>query len=107
MVHLPAVPPLDRNGRPGRGPPASGGRGRSGGWWPFPAAPPLDRNGRLVLLGKAFRAFGFGLNSVVLGLYLVELGLDAAAVGAVLSAGLGGAALARLLIRVFGDPPGG
>src|SRR3990170_1270088 len=69
----------------------------------LPAVPPLDRNGRLVLLGKAFRAFGFGLNSVVLGLYLVELGLDAAAVGAVLSAALVGTTLLTLIIAIFGD----
>ncbi|HVQ23148.1 MAG TPA: hypothetical protein VMT36_07720, partial [Candidatus Saccharimonadia bacterium] len=55
--------------------------------------PPLDRNGRLVLAGKAVRAFGFGLGSVVLGLYLVELGLGPAAVGAVLSAALIGTTL--------------
>jgi MFS family permease len=69
----------------------------------LPAVPPLDRNGRLVLLGKAFRAFGFGLNSIVLGLYLVELGLDAAAVGAVLSAALVGTTLLTLVIAIFGD----
>src|SRR3990172_8695119 len=69
----------------------------------LPAVPPLDRNGRLVLLGKAFRAVGFGLNSVVLGLYLVELGLDAAAVGAVLSAALVGTTLLTLIIAIFGD----
>ncbi len=71
---------------------------------PGPSAiPPLDRNGRLVLAGKAVRAFGFGLGSVVLGLYLVELGLGPAAVGAVLSAALIGTTLLTLVIAIFGD----
>ncbi len=69
----------------------------------MPALPPLDRNGRLVLMGKAVRAFGFGLGSVVLGIYLVELGLGAAAVGAVLSAALIGTTLLTLVIAIFGD----
>ena len=69
----------------------------------LPAIPPLDRNGRLVLAGKAVRAFGFGLGSVVLGLYLVELGLSPAAVGAVLSAALIGTTLLTLVIAIFGD----
>jgi MFS family permease len=65
--------------------------------------PPLDRNGRLVLAGKAVRAFAFGLGSVVLGLYLVELGLGAPAIGAVLSAALIGTTLLTLGIAVYGD----
>jgi MFS family permease len=69
----------------------------------LPALPPLDRNGRLVILGKAFRAFGFGLNSVVLGLYLVERGLDPTAIGTVLAAALLGTTLLTLVIALFGD----
>ena len=72
----------------------------------LPAPPPLDRNGRLVLVGKAVRAFGFGLGSVVLGLYLVELGLDAGAVGAVLSAALIGTTILTLGIAIYGDRHG-
>jgi MFS family permease len=67
------------------------------------AVPPLDRNGRLVLLGKAFRAFGFGLNSIVLGLYLDERGLDPAQIGVVLAAALVGTALLTLVVALFGD----
>ncbi|MGH2406578.1 MAG: MFS transporter [Candidatus Limnocylindrales bacterium] len=69
----------------------------------LPALPPLDRNGRLVLVGKAFRAFGFGLNSIVLGLYLDERGLDPAQIGVVLAAALVGTALLTLVIALFGD----
>lgn len=68
-----------------------------------PEVPPLDRNGQLVLVGKAVRAFAFGLGSVVLGVYLVELGLGAAAVGAVLSAALVGTTILTLGIALFGD----
>ena len=67
------------------------------------ALPALDADGRLVLLGKAFRAFGFGLNSIVLGLYLVERGLEPAAIGVVLSAALLGTPALTLVITLYGD----
>ena len=69
----------------------------------MPALPPLDRNGRLVIVGKGFRAFGFGLNSVVLGLYLKERGLGLAAIGIVLAAALVGTTMLTLVIALFGD----
>src|SRR3990172_5488593 len=101
------APPGRREGRAGRGRGRADRHSADPGRYAWrvhlPTIPPLDRNGRLVLLGKAFRAFGFGLNSVVLGLYLVELGLDAAAAGAVLSAALVGTTLLTLIIAIFGD----
>jgi MFS family permease len=63
----------------------------------------VDRNGRAVLAAKAARAFGFGLNSVALGLYLAELGLEASAVGAVLGAALLGTMLLTVVIALRGD----
>lgn len=56
-----------------------------------------------ILAAKAARAFGFGLNSVVLGLYLADLGLEPAAVGAVLAAALVGTMLLTVVIAMRGD----
>src|SRR3712207_6039969 len=65
--------------------------------------PPFDRNGRLILAGKAARAFGFGLNSVALGVYLAELGLDGPEVGLVLGGALLGTMLLTVVIALQGD----
>lgn len=65
--------------------------------------PPIDRNGRLILGAKAARAFGFGLNSVALGLYLAELGLDDVQIGIVLAAALVGTMVLTLVIALRGD----
>jgi MFS family permease len=65
--------------------------------------PPLDRNGRLVVAGRAVRSFAFGLNAVALGLYLAALQLDAAEIGAILSAALAGTLIVTLVIALWGD----
>ncbi len=65
--------------------------------------PAIDRNGRLILAAKGARAFGFGLNSVGLGLYLEELGLSPEQVSLVLAGALAGTMLLTLLIAVRGD----
>jgi MFS family permease len=67
------------------------------------AVPPLDRNGRLILAAKAARAFGFGLNSVALGLYLAELGLSGGEIGTILSGALFGTMALTLVIALRGD----
>jgi MFS family permease len=46
----------------------------------------LSPEGRLILAGRALRAFAFGWLSVVLALYLVQRGFTAAAIGAVFTA---------------------
>jgi MFS family permease len=63
----------------------------------------LDRNGRLVIAGRAVRAFAFGLNSVALGLYLAALELPGDQVGAILSAALVGSVLLTSVIALRGD----
>jgi MFS family permease len=68
--------------------------------------PPIDRNGRLILGAKAARAFGFGLNSVALGLYLADLGLDGPEIGTVLGGALVGTMLLTLVIALRGDHVG-
>jgi len=65
--------------------------------------PELDANGWRLMIAKAFRAFGFGLNAVVLGLYLASLGLEPAIVGVVLSAALAGTMALTLLVALWGD----
>jgi MFS family permease len=63
--------------------------------------PPRDR--RLLLWAGTLRAVGTSLTGVLLGLYLAELGFDAAAIGAVSSAGLAGAATAAAVVAWRGD----
>jgi MFS family permease len=52
---------------------------------------------------KVFRGFAFGLNSVVLGLYLAALQLPGEIIGLVLSAALAGTLGLTLLIALWGD----
>lgn len=70
------------------------------------AAGSLDlgrRDRRRLQLAAALRAVGTSLVGVLLGLYLAELGFDAADIGAVSSAGLSGAAAVALLVTWRGD----
>ena len=52
---------------------------------------------------KLFRGYAFGLNAVVLGLYLAALHLDSAVIGLVLSAALAGTLALTLVIAAWGD----
>jgi MFS family permease len=65
--------------------------------------PQLDANGWRLMAAKLFRGFAFGLNAVVLGLYLAELRLDPSVIGLVLSAALAGTLALTLVIALFGD----
>lgn len=65
--------------------------------------PALDVNGRRLLAAKSFRGFAFGLNSVVLGLYLAALDLSGELIGLVLSAALAGTLALTLVIALWGD----
>ncbi len=61
-------------------------------------------NDRLLLyLAAFFRATATGLIGVLLGVYLAELGLDVGVIGLVVTAGLGGAAFATLIVTFLGD----
>ena len=55
------------------------------------------------MAAKLFRGFAFGLNSVVLGLYLAELELGSAVIGAVLSGALAGTLALTVVITFYGD----
>jgi len=55
------------------------------------------------MAAKLFRGFAFGLNSVVLGLYLAELALSPAVIGLVLSGALAGTLGLTVVITLYGD----
>ena len=65
--------------------------------------PDLDANGRRLMAAKVFRGFAFGLNSVVLGLYLAALELPSEIIGLVLSAALAGTLALTVVITLYGD----
>ncbi len=78
--------------------------GPSGAAGPPPADDPATLRDRRLLYVTAFvRAIATGLVGVELGLYLTVHGLSAAAVGYVVAAGLGGAALAALAATLRAD----
>jgi MFS family permease len=65
--------------------------------------PELDSNGWRLVAAKVFRGYAFGLNAVVLGLYLAELQLAPEVIGLILSAALLGTLGLTLVIALFGD----
>jgi MFS family permease len=65
--------------------------------------PELDANGWRLMVAKVFRGFAFGLNAVVLGLYLAALELPGEVIGLVLSAALAGTLALTLVIALWGD----
>jgi MFS family permease len=65
--------------------------------------PELDANGWRLVAAKIFRGYAFGLNAVVLGLYLAGLQLAPQVIGLVLSAALLGTLGLTLVITLFGD----
>jgi MFS family permease len=65
--------------------------------------PTLDRNGQIVIAARALRSFGFGLNSVALGLYLAGIGLPGGEIGIVFSAAFVGSLALTVIIAGWGD----
>ncbi len=65
--------------------------------------PALDRNGRIVVAARTLRSFGFGLNSVALGLYLAGLGLPGLDIGLIVSAAFAGSLALTVIIAGWGD----
>jgi MFS family permease len=64
------------------------------------------RDRRLLYTTAFLRALTTGFIGVLLGVYLVEVGLDAATMGVVVSAGLAGAAAGTLIVTFLGDRVG-
>jgi MFS family permease len=65
------------------------------------SAPHADR--QLLYLAAFVRALATGFIGVLLGVYLGEIGLDAATIGVIVSAGLAGAAGGTFLVTFLGD----
>src|SRR5262245_55027246 len=63
----------------------------------------LSRDGKKLLAARTLRTFGSGCLAVVLGLYLEQLGFDAARVGLVLTAAVAGTALMNVLWSLAAD----
>jgi MFS family permease len=58
---------------------------------------------QLLYLAAFVRALATGLIGVLLGVYLGEIGLDAAAIGLIVSVGPAGAASATFVVTFLGD----
>src|ERR1051325_2025805 len=65
--------------------------------------PPLSRDGRLLFTSCGVRSFAYGFLSVILGLYLDEVGLSATAIGWVFTAALAGGAVMTIVITAIAD----
>ncbi|MBK8027299.1 MAG: MFS transporter [Chloroflexi bacterium] len=63
----------------------------------------LTRDGRLLFTTRAFRLFAYGLLSVVLVLYLAQIGLDEGRIGLLLTLTLAGDAAVSLWITTHAD----
>ena len=71
-----------------------------------PGRSPRDRlspDGRLLFVTCGVRSFAYGFLSVVLGLYLAELGLEAGAIGGIFGAALAGGALMTVALTGVAD----
>jgi len=71
-----------------------------------PGAPELSADARRILTVQAFRAFAYGLGSVLIGVTLARRDLSGAQVGLVLAAVLAGSALVLILLARYGDRVG-
>ncbi|HSQ61262.1 MAG TPA: MFS transporter [Acidobacteriota bacterium] len=66
----------------------------------------MTRDRNLLLAGAFVRALATGTIGVLIGIHLAKQGLGPAAIGAIVSAGLAGAAVAALLVTIAGDRVG-
>lgn len=58
----------------------------------------LSIDGKIIFINRAIRSFAFGFISIVIGIYLKELGLSSFQIGILLSASLFGGALFSILV---------
>jgi MFS family permease len=69
-------------------------------WWrPIPHG--VSKDARLILAARALRAFADGFVSVLLPVYLLELGFSVIAIGAIITATLIGSALLTLWVGIY------
>ena len=69
-------------------------------WWrPIPRG--VSRDAKFILTARALRAFADGFVSVLLPVYLLELGFSVIAIGAIVTATLIGSALLTLWVGIY------
>lgn len=66
----------------------------------------LSHDGWLLFVSCAIRSFAYGFLSVILGVYLDDMGLSATAIGSIFTAALAGGAAMTLLITTLADSIG-
>ena len=71
-----------------------------------PALAALHADGWLLLASRGLRLFGAGSVSVVLAVYLAELGLALPLIGAIFTAALAGSAILTVIVTAIGDRVG-
>ena len=75
------------------------GQARSEWWRPIPRG--VSQDAKLILAARALRAFADGFVSVLLPVYLLELGFSVITVGAIVTATLIGSALLTLWVGIY------
>src|SRR4051812_41988123 len=68
--------------------------------------PELSPDGWLIMVTAGLRMFAYGFLSVILALYLAELGLDLAVIGVIFTAALAGGAVMTLVLTAVADRVG-
>lgn len=66
----------------------------------------LSDKGKLLFLAKTLRVFGFGFLSIILPLYMLQLGYSALVIGVVLSSAVLGSVVFNVLVSRFSDSYG-
>ena len=61
----------------------------------------LSTDGKIIFINRALRSFAFGFISIVIGIYLKEIGVNSLLIGLFLSASLFGGAIFTLLVGQF------
>ena len=69
-------------------------------------SPTLGRDAALIYFAGLIRSATVGLIGVVLAIYLSEIGLTTAAIGVIIGSGLAGAAVATVVVGLYGDVVG-
>ena len=63
----------------------------------------VSGDGKVIILARELRAFSHGFLAILLGLYLIEAGFSLVRVGALLSAGVAGAAFFAFLVGLIAE----
>lgn len=66
----------------------------------------LSTDGKIIFINRALRSFAFGFISIVIGIYLKEIGINSLLIGLFLSASILGGAIFTLLVGHFAPTQG-